>query len=89
MELFSLKIIADKYIAHLKFIVILSAIWKGLKFMKVLTQKITIIIFLAVLLTKLFPLMIDLVSRFLFLGVKTLLMTLLKQFLKSMNTVKK
>ena len=89
MELLSLRIIAAKDIVHLKFIVTLSVIWKGLKFMKVLTQKITIIIFLVVLLTKLFALMIDLVSRLLLLGVKTLLMSLLKHFLKSMNTVKK
>ena len=34
-------------------------------------------------------LMIDLVNRLLFLGVKTLLMNLLKQFLRSINTVKK
>ena len=35
----SLKIIADKYIAHLKFIVILSVIWRELKSMKGSTQK--------------------------------------------------
>ena len=57
--------------------------------MKVLTQKNTRAIFLVVLLSKLFALMIDLVSRLLFLGVKTLLMNLLKQFLRSMNTLKK
>ena len=34
-------------------------------------------------------LMIDLVNRLLFLGVKTLLMNLLKQFLRSINTLKK
>ena len=42
-----------------------------------------------VLLTKLFVFMIDLVNRLLFLEVKRLLMNLLKQFLKSTNTVKK
>ena len=47
------------------------------------------ITFLVVLLTRLFVLMIDLVSRLLFTEVKMLLINLLKQFLKSMNTVKK
>ena len=47
------------------------------------------IMFLKVLLTKLFVLIIDLVSHLLFLDVKMLLMNLLKQFLKSMNIVKK
>ena len=47
------------------------------------------ITFLVVLLTKLFVLMINLVSQLLFLEVKMLLMNLLKQFLRSMNTVKK
>ena len=79
----SLKIIADKYIVNLKFIVILSVILSGLKFRKVLTQKNTIVIFLVVLLIKLFALMIDLVSRLLFLEVTALLMNLVKQFLKS------
>ena len=62
---------------------------EGLKFMKALTQKETIVIFLAVLLTKLFELIIDLVSGLLVLYVKMLLMNLSKQFLKSMNTIKK
>ena len=57
--------------------------------MKALTQKETIVIFLAVLLTKLFELIIDLVSGLLVLYVKMLLMNLSKQFLKSMNTIKK
>ena len=60
-----------------------------LKFMKVLTQKNTIITFLVVLLTKLFVLMIDLVSRLLLLRVNMLLMNLLNQYLNSVNTVKK
>ena len=47
------------------------------------------IAFLVVLLTNLFVLMIDIVSRLLFLEVKMLLLNLLKQFLKSLNTVKK
>ena len=45
--------------------------------------------FLAVLLTKLFVLIIDLVSQLLFLEVKMLLINLLKQFLKRVSTVKK
>ena len=55
-------------------------------FKKIKSIKIT---FLVVLLTKLFVLMISLPSQWLFLEVKMLLMNLLKQFLKSMNTVKK
>ena len=47
------------------------------------------ITFLVVLLTKLFVLMIDLLSQQLFLEVKMRLMNLLKRFLRSMNTVKK
>ena len=45
--------------------------------------------FLVVMLTKLFVLMIDLVSQLLFLKVKMLLMNLLKQFLKNISIVKK
>ena len=44
--------------------------------------------FLLVFLTYLFGLMINLVSQLLFLGVEMMLIKLLKQFLKSMNTVK-
>ena len=47
------------------------------------------IMFLVVFLTKLFLLMIDLVSQLLFLEVKMLLMNLLKQFLRSISTAKK
>ena len=43
----------------------------------------------SVLVVKVFVLMIGLVSKLLFLEVKMLLMNLLKQFLKSMSTVKK
>ena len=46
----------------LKFMLISSAIQKVLKFMKVLKQKNIMIMFLVVLLAKLFVLMIDLVS---------------------------
>ena len=47
------------------------------------------IMFLVVLLTNLFVLMINLVSRLLFTEMKMLLTNLLKQFLRSMNAVKK
>ena len=47
------------------------------------------ITFLVALLTKLFVLIIDLGSQFSFIEVKILLMNLLKQFLKSINIVKK
>ena len=48
-----------------------------------------IIIFLVVMLIRLSVLMIDLVSQLSFIEVKMLLMNLLKQFLKSISTVKK
>ena len=57
--------------------------------MKVLTQRSIKNTFLAVSLTKLFILMIDLVSQFLFLEVKMLLMNLLKQFEKKYRYCKK
>ena len=57
--------------------------------MKVLAQKNIRITFLVVWLTNLFVLMIDLVSQLFFTEVKMLFINLLKQFLKSMNTVKK
>ena len=60
-----------------------------LKFIKVLTQTSIKKSFLAVLLTNLFVLMIGLGSQLLFLGVKMLLMNLLKQFLRSMSAVEK
>ena len=47
---------------------------EGVKFMKGSTHKDTIIRFFVVLLTKLFTLIIDLVNRLSFLGVKRLLM---------------
>ena len=60
-----------------------------LKFMRVLTQKKNIIIvFLVVLFTKFFVLIIDLVSKLLFIEAEMLLMNLLKQFLKSVSTAK-
>ena len=57
--------------------------------MKVLRQKNIKITFLVVLLTKLFALMIDLLSQLLFVEVKILLMNLLKQFLKNISAAKK
>ena len=47
------------------------------------------ITFLVVLLIKLSPLMIDLLSQLLFIEVKMLLMNLLKQFLRSINIAEK
>ena len=47
------------------------------------------ITFLAVLFTNLFVLMKNLVSQLLFLEVKMLLLNLLKQFIRSTNTVKR
>ena len=52
------------------------------------TKKIKITFFV-VLLTKLFVLMIGLLSQLLFIEVKMLLMNLLKQFLKSISTAEK
>ena len=55
--------------------------------MEVLAQKIIKITFLVVLLINLSVLVIDLATQ-LFKQVKMLLVNLLKQFLKSMNTLK-
>ena len=57
--------------------------------MKVLMQKNIKNIFLAVLLKKLFVLMIDLLSQLLFIEIKMQLMNLLKQFLKNIHIAKK
>ena len=57
--------------------------------MKVITQKNIMCIFLVVMLSKLFVLMIDLVSQLLFIEVKMLLINLLKQYLKSVSIIKK
>ena len=51
--------------------------------------KNTMIMFLVVMLIKLFVLMINLVSQLLFIEVKILLLNLLKPFFKSRNIVKK
>ena len=72
-----------------KIMLILSLIQKVLKFMKALTQRNIKISILVDLPTKLFVLMINLVSQLLFLKAKMLLMNLLKQYLGSMNIVKK
>ena len=52
-------------------------------------QKNIMIMFVVVLLTKLFVLMVDLVRQLLFIVVKILLTNLLKQFLRSISTAKK
>ena len=57
--------------------------------MKVLTQKNIMSMFPVVMLIKLFVLMINIVSQLLFIEVKMQLINLLKQYLKSVNTVKK
>ena len=56
--------------------------------MKVLAQKNIKITFFVVFLTNLFVLITNLVKQMFFTEVKTLLIKLLKQLLKSMNTVK-
>ena len=62
---------------------------KALKVMKVVIQKYIKTTFLVVLLVSLFLLTINLPSQQLLLEIKMLLMNLLKQFLRSMNTVRK
>ena len=57
--------------------------------MKALTLKNILIMLLVAFLTKLFVLMINLVSQLSSIDVKMQLMNLLKQFLKSISTVKK
>ena len=61
---------------------------EGVEIMKILTQKNIKVTFRVVLLTRLFVLIMDLVSPLLFLKAKMLLVNLLKGFLKSMNTAK-
>ena len=61
---------------------------EGVEIMKILTQKNIKVTFRVVLLTRLFVLIMDLVSPLPFLKAKMLLVNLLKGFLKSMNTVK-
>ena len=70
-----------------KIMLILNVIEETLKFMKVLTQKDIINMFLVLI--KLFVLMIDLVSQLLFIEVKMLLMNLLKPSLKNINIAEK
>ena len=60
-----------------------------LNIMKVLTQKNIMSMFPAVMLIKLFILMINAVSQLLFTEVKMLLMNLLNQFLQSISIAKK
>ena len=52
-------------------------------------KKNVYVTFLVVILIKMFVLIIDLVNRLSFIEVKMLLIDLLEQFLKSINTVKK
>ena len=59
-----------------------------LKFMKVLTQKNIIKMFLVVMLIKLFALTINLEGQLLLIGVKMQLINLLKQSLKNINIAK-
>ena len=61
----------------------LSLIFKMLKIMKILSQKNIKIAFLVVLITNLFLLIIDLVSRLLFLEVKMLLLKTKKHLKKN------
>ena len=68
---------------------ILSVIKKMLNVMKVLIQKNIMSMFPAVILVKLFVLMINTVSQLLFTEAKMLLMNSLNQFLKSISIVKK
>ena len=78
----------EERIIKLKFMLILSVIYKIRKFMKALAQKNIMMMSLAIIRIKLSVLMIDLVSRLLFLEVKMMLMNLLKQFLKNISTAK-
>ena len=72
-EQLNYKIIPNKQLFPLNFMLILSVIQKVLNVMKVLIQKNIKIMLLVVLLTKLFLLMINLVSQLLFIAVKMLL----------------
>ena len=62
---------------------------KSVEVMRALTLKNIMIMFFVVLLTKLFVLMIHLVSQLLFIEVKMMVMNSLKKFLKSIGTAKK
>ena len=68
---------------------LLSEILGVLKAINVLTQKNIMITFLVILLTKLFVLMIGLLSQLLIIQVKMQLTDLLKQLLRSISTAKK
>ena len=67
----------------------LSVIKKVFKFMKVFKLKNVMIMLLVALFTKLYVFMISLVSQLSSIEVKMQHMNLLKQFLKSISTVKK
>ena len=62
---------------------------RGVDVMKVLKQKNIKIIFLVILLIKLFVLMIGLLRELLFIEVKMQLMNLLKRFLRSIHIAEK
>ena len=82
-------IIADKYIVHLNFMLILSVIWRRLKFMKSSIKKKNHNHISCSFAYKVVCIDDRFSKPIVFLGVKTLLMNLLKQFLRSMSTVKK
>ena len=66
----------------------LNVSYKILKFMKALVQRNIMIMFLVVMLLKLFALIIDLVNQLLFTEVKMLLVNFLEQFLKNISAAK-
>ena len=68
---------------------ILNLIHKKLNAMKILVEKNIKTIFLAVLLIKLFVLIIALLNQPLYREVKMQLLNLVKQFLKNINIAKK
>ena len=88
MVLLSLRIIPVKYHLHLKLMLILECILKIAKsnerFYTEKYQDHNALVFL----TSLFVLIINLVNQLLFMEMEMLLIDLLKQFLKSMNTEK-
>ena len=78
----------NKYKFHSKFTLNFECISTSAERYEGSCSKNIKITFLAVLLPNLFVLMIDLVNQLFFTEVKVLLISLLKQFLKSINNVK-
>ena len=78
----------NKYKFHSKFTFIFECILTSAERYEGSCSKNIKITFLVVLLPNLFVLMIDLVNQLFFTEVKLLLISLLKQFLKSINNVK-